>query len=465
MLNSARVLLVLLATSILLFILLTISLSSERHRHSATERERKEVVQELNHHHHYQQQQQQQRHHHHQQQNYFGSDMQQRNSVKSHVILPPRIDESVHKLTLFLPMVADDFARFSLMVKSMLKFLDFEKSVSEWIIVVPDADLEVLRHKFFKTNEPEDDHSLCNLELGLCLSDVVHIELVSESELIPGLHNGIDTIHSSREIHDKEGKASRKTNWMLQQILKLYAGQVCRTRFVLILDTDLLMIQPATYNDLVIPHGSSPFDSRAINNLQIYVRGQANWMHSSIKVLGMEPQLGDGKSLTAISVTPQILSTHILRDLAAHLQNMALSSKQFNGVKVSTLRPRQSLDDITTIAGLGNYAAPLWLYPLIVGEGWTEFTLYSAFATATGQMYRYHEDKPSMGLLALDNSVWSSESVGRFDFNALFTKKQKNYFSVIQSTVFVDADRYIDQVLPHIDSIAAARRKERKMLK
>ena len=103
-----------------------------------------------------------------------------------------------------------------------------------------------------------------------------------------------------------------------------------------------------------------------------------------------------------LNVTPQMLSRGVLCQLGAHL------------------RGRLECDDP-------------WLGLLDVEKRWTEYTLYSVFAEATGLLARHHRDDLPRGRRLLGRSVWTPENFNNYSLAEIHADDAGAFFTVCAS--------------------------------
>jgi hypothetical protein len=303
--------------------------------------------------------------------------------------------EKEKKLTLFLPITISDLESFILMTKSLLKNFDFS-IVYEFIIVTPKENFEKMESIIFNSN------ILCNKEVNICLKRIVNIKLLHEEELLPELL-----------IYKPKG-------WIIQQVLKLYSGKISKTKFILILDADLLCIQKTHYYDLIETSNNSEY---AISNIEKYDM-HSDWYDYSSNLLNLTIPKNE-----IFGVTPSILSSYILRELINYLQEKVIT--KFNIEKEF-------------------YTS--WILFLFKNNGWTEFSLYYIFAKSKGLYFQYHIDNTGRYVYNGDKSIWFSGDLQKIDWDEIFSNKKKNYyFIIIQSNTKISITSWQQKVLPYID--------------
>ena len=180
------------------------------------------------------------------------------------------------------------------------------------------------------------------------------------------------------------GLPAQVGGWLRQQVIKLSAHRFVGAPFFLILDADLVALQPLGTATLVR-------DGRAAMDW-IGRRSHPRWWDASATVLAL-PNDPAGRGM---GVTPQIYSTPALRALEEALRERAGGGDPWRHLLLDTG---------------GQFDAQGW-------NGWTENSLYTLFCESGGLFAQYHRSEREMkadGLrLGSPDSVWGAEGLGRW---------------------------------------------------
>jgi hypothetical protein len=204
------------------------------------------------------------------------------------------------------------------------------------------------------------------------------IRFVSEETIVPGIG------------------AHRAIGWYKQQALKLAFSRHATAPFYLTLDPDIMLCRPLAASDLVR-------DGRCFTSWMTKAE-HPHWWEASGRVLGVVPT----PATRGLNVTPNMLATEAVRALG---------------------------DDLAA-----RLAAPdPWLALLDVQERWTEYTLYSVFAEATGALARLHRDDLPDGRRLLGRSVWTPANFENYSLIDIHEDPAGAFFSVCASHTMVPA--------------------------
>jgi hypothetical protein len=184
--------------------------------------------------------------------------------------------------------------------------------------------------------------------------------------------------------------------WYKQQVLKLAFAAAGAAPFCLTLDPDIMLCRRLRVSDLVT-------DMRCFTSWMSKAE-HPHWWTASADILGV----GVDVERSGFNVTPQMLS----RDIAASL--------------ASTLSTRLCASDP-------------WLALLGVGTRWTEYTLYSLHAEASGLLERYHRSDLPDGRRLLGRSVWKPENFSNYSLVDIHADREGAFFTVCASHTNVSA--------------------------
>ena len=192
--------------------------------------------------------------------------------------------ESSHKTnaqqyTLVLPIkihsyAHDELRRFlQVQLRSLNKFLDIS-SVYEFLIICREKEIGIIQKALLKHPSP------------------LPIRLIPETSIV-----------TKKVIANTSG-------WYLQQILKLAVANIVKTPLYLILDTDCFLTKAFTYNDLF-------HEGKIIVDTVPWTNEPYRWFWSMDIIDGVS--FNELSAQLAISVTPQILVTDVVRQLLTYL--------------------------------------------------------------------------------------------------------------------------------------------------
>ncbi len=269
------------------------------------------------------------------------------------------------KQTIVLPLGPKDGARFQNLYKSMRKFFDFS-SVSEWIIITPDKTAGYVQ------------------EVMNVLDDTTRelVTLLDDTEVIPVM------------------KKKPTSNWMTQQIIKLGVASLIKTRFYLILDSDLLCIKPTSFTDLVV-------NGKAMVNMYNSDSEVTlpDWWKSSETTLQLKMN-----SPTYFGVTPAMLATEVVLGLHKHIET------------------------------IHNQEWSEYLLDNVYNFSFTEFCLYGVYVMATKQFQTFHIPTQN-GVYNSDKSVWFESQFKALDLGQIVRQAHAlpGHFLVMQSNTGIPA--------------------------
>jgi hypothetical protein len=191
-------------------------------------------------------------------------------------------------------------------------------------------------------------------------------------------------------------------------LIKLAANRFVRSKFYLILDSDIVACKPMTADDLVI-------DGKA---LTYYYRPEPPaWWNCSEAVLNYPYNGYLASNGNRIFVTPEILSCEITSALQGKLEQL------FNGDWIDGLIER---------------------FDTKSNDYWTEYTLYDLYAVETGLFEQYHVAETAIQhpLHCMEQSLWVPQHLENWDPAKAFNGQSPGYFLVLQSIMANDADFY-----------------------
>ena len=276
------------------------------------------------------------------------------------------------------PNSYDQFMKLG--VVSYNKYLD-TKTVSKFIIICPKCDIEELR----------------TLKI---LYPKIPFQFVNEEIFIK---NNIEC----------EG-------WVKQQLIKLKSYTLVDTREYITLDGDLFLVDYLSYNDLFLDgkpkYTSEPFQT--INDVNFSVNSK--WVYGSCSLLKYDSGYLDGKSI--MSVTPQILITHYVKQLIDYL------SRKYSNWEQEFIDKNAS-----------EYTL-YWLF--LYNNGLTD--AYIDVTTNTLSRPLWFHDLSTNGLVSM-----SDDELSGVVKNSLSLKKM--YFCVIQSWIRQNVDHIVDLMISKYD--------------
>ena len=199
--------------------------------------------------------------------------------------------------------------------------------------------------------------------------------------------------------------------WQRQQIIKLNAPAFTASRFVLVLDPDVIAVKPLT-RELLLPDGRALLEpeSRSVH---------PRWWRDSAELLDVEP----GLERPGMNVTPALLSTELLTQVQNRLEAVGGRS---------------------------------WMDLLLTSYcDWTEYTLYLLAAEHAGLLERDHiwaDDPAACAHLHLDPtvSIWDSATASQDNVERMFTIDDPGLFGVLQSSTGLPAGEVAAVAAHHV---------------
>lgn len=186
---------------------------------------------------------------------------------------------------------------------------------------------------------------------------------------------------------DFEGRGYQK-----QMLIKLGAFNLISTPFVVTFDTDVVACRPFRPEDIII-------DGKAANDW--VVPTTTLWYLRALDILGVKLSLDKLRFF----VTPQVLSTVVLKELAGFL------TQRFSGQD--------------------------WMYGLMradTTEGiWSEYALYDLFAELSDLLETYHLPPGENRLQRIHAGIWYASDFEHWEPEKTLADKNSGYFMVLQS--------------------------------
>jgi hypothetical protein len=208
----------------------------------------------------------------------------------------------------------------------------------------------------------------------------------------------------------KHSRPHEVRSWHRQQIVKLFAGELVRTEFFLVVDSDMFATRPFRAKDLLR-------DGKAL--METGPRSvHADWWKASASLLALDA----ASSTIGLRVTPAILSKTICRALRTALTRI-------HGTEWHEVLLRNHTID------------------------WSEYTLYYLIAESEGLLDAYHVVCESNDPFKLHNdvSVWRRHDWQRFDTERCFAVDTPGVFSVVQSNTGITPEMIRSRIGHEID--------------
>lgn len=281
----------------------------------------------------------------------------------------------------------DDLSRSEILLKTLTRFAE-PSLIQQFCVVVPDAEVDIVRERY------GDRWQHLNLEV------------ISEEALLPELKS-----------HQKV------RGWRKQQLIKLAAPRIIKSKFVITFDADVICLKPLTEEKL-LPEG------RGL--LQFENRSQhPKWWRSSSKILAMDANVGDPE--LGMSVTPAIMSTELTLALTEELSS--LTGKNWVHALCSLHNPKDFRN---------------WRISRYLQNKWTEYSLYYLFSHKVGKFNQYHitagtENTPQV-LLIHDSHPFETWSPAKN-----FSDECPGLFCVVGSKTFLEPAVVWDKIKPFVE--------------
>lgn len=269
------------------------------------------------------------------------------------------------------------------------------------------------RDRDFSTDADRAALTLLSLERQLRGAEPLEIHIVASAADIPvasdrlgrlGLQRVRLVFHDEAALLGPVAAAPATRGSTRQQIIKLAFAAASRARFVITLDSDILLMRPLDPAELVR-------DGRGVMQLE-RVATHAEWWAATAGILGGSVNYEQG-----MSVTPAILSTSGARSLATALTAVA-----------------QGED---------------WRWFLAdrheAGMTWTEYTLYFHNLVLQGLLDPLHVTSPPCAIFSI-RSVWRAQQFEGWTLDAAL--KAPGWFLVIQSSAGIGVEAVRERVAP-----------------
>lgn len=298
-------------------------------------------------------------------------------------------DRSTRGLSAFLPLklsgrhYGENLARLDLLLSSLLHFGETDL-LAEFVVVVPASEANVVRQ--YVSHWPE-----------------LPFRVVEEEEHFPAF--------------SRFQRPWQVRPWQRQQIIKLNAGALTSSPYVLLLDPDVLAVKPI-HHDYLLPGGRGVLEPESR-----YVHRQ--WWLDSAELLNVDA----GLSRTGICVTPAVLSTVVLSEIQRRLEEVNRCP---------------------------------WIDVLLTSYcEWTEYSLYLLTAEHAGLVDTQHmwagtAEAPRHLHLSPEISVWDRASATRQHVERMFSTGHSGMFGVVQSNTGFSAREVAKVVAAEIPVRAVA---------
>jgi len=285
-----------------------------------------------------------------------------------------------------LPLLPRDFQRFTLLARSLERFMT---DLGQLWVVVPDrfhAQLTPLLEPYRRR---------------------LPLTVIKEQQWVPEMP----------QLRHLPG-------WYKQQLVKLAAAEFLSSDFFLTLDADVVCTRPVSYQQLVID-GRAP--CHAIAGCD-----HPQWYEGSEAVLGLTAK----RNNILHNVTPCVLARQGVLELIEHLNRVARErpyARGFRGIQQRIF---------FTLHRLGRHRArPPWRGWLGASRPWAEYATYFTFLEATGRYEQFHFDSERNACRG-ERSVWQKQfQIEPRESPPLFRSEGPPYFVVIQSNSGIDARR------------------------
>ncbi len=285
-----------------------------------------------------------------------------------------------------LPLLPRDFERFTILARSLERFMT---DLGRLYVVVPD--------RFHAQLEPLLSPYRRRLPLFV-VKEQLWVPEMPQLRHLPG--------------------------WYKQQLVKLAAAEFVSSDFFLTLDADVVCTRPVAHRQLII-------DGRAPCHV-IAGCDHPDWYRGYEAVLA----LSANRRNVLHNVTPCVWARQGVLELIEHLNQVALERPYAGGIRGAQQRIFFSLHR------LGRHRArPPWRGWLAASRPWAEYATYFTFLEATGRYQRFHFDSERC-VYDIARSVWSKQfQIETMDAEPLFDSEGPPYFVVIQSNSGIDAKR------------------------
>jgi hypothetical protein len=218
------------------------------------------------------------------------------------------------------------------------------------------------------------------------------------------------------------------TGWFRQQLVKLAAHELVRSKFYMTLDADVICVRPFSCSD-VIKKGKALCNTEYLKDYRALYKGRFALREMKVKqrrICWAEKVLGISRSpqyrKRIYGETPVLLNTRQVENLTRYLEE------------------RHELP---------------WRSALLQALPWTEYPLYFQFLESTGKLDSVHVPRHRNAILNLDDSFWHSPNIYRsamaeWDPKDAFNPKGAGYLVVVQSFLGIDPKRVWEAVESYI---------------
>jgi hypothetical protein len=254
-------------------------------------------------------------------------------------------------------------------------------------------------------------------------ADAVRLRLIviAPAAEVPAIHAGLRPCRLPLAVLREEVLLPELTDvpevrgWFRQMALKLDAHMLVPSDFFLTLDADLICTQPLSRDRLF-------HQGRALTDWEPRGHHRA-WWEGSAAALGLpeRPEEAAGET-PGLSVTPELLSTRILRALER------------------ALHPGGGAEAWTTLLRRPGL--------------WSEYSLYTLFAEQAGMLRQHHLEAGWMRAhnrsLRAEGNVWFAAQLADWTPARAFAPGARGFFAVCQSSTGADPRAVWRQVAPFI---------------
>ena len=193
--------------------------------------------------------------------------------------------------------------------------------------------------------------------------------------------------------------------WFKQQLIKLAASSIVKTEHYLVLDADLYLTCPLSYDDL-FENGKIKYNSEKYQRENSkYYSQNSNWWASSCNLLRCSTLMLEGKMV--MSVTPEVIVTTIAQDLVQGMKDKYVDWQK-----------------------------------TLCHEKFTEFTLYWVYVLLKDKQDLYTDKGFPLWKHHLDCNILHPEHLSIHNIRRSFTTPP-SYFGVIQGYLNINVDEYI----------------------
>ena len=249
--------------------------------------------------------------------------------------------------------------------------------------------------------------------------------------------------------------------WFRQQVLKLFAWRVIRSKYVILLDDDVLMTRRVGLEDLLM-------DGKLVMS-HIHSDGMKDYFDSSCELLQF-PREAVASDLRVMNVTPEIMVRDQLQQLISHIREIrGLRSDEHVAeflMRVSSdYSPRfrrgvvgQFVERLRRSLGLSSEAH--WSALRARMQNWSEFTLYWVWLLkmnrSTEIYYDYNRDPHARQLN--DEGIWFDDEASRLGIDGwiarTFSRGSHYCFAVYSAHVDVlDRDELYRRIERELEMI------------